>query len=290
MARFDKYVKEEVKKEAKQQVEKRKFTSLTLTERMVEDSPFFKYSALFGKYFFYIKPIRNLSILLARKLFGKLPNYEKDSEEEIKIAAGLTGALYLSLILFLITFDKKSPTSSLIILIIGIVSALVSANTIRRFLTLGEIGSVPINSQEVLSFLSWMVLLMESGMNLFNAIEYYTSQEKSNLSDLFSYSIEKVKTGEASLDKALGELSIEIQRNDLREILTLILQSKQQGVPIKDTLYAYFERYQSDLQSLAEKKGSSANQKATFMLTAEVFLLMIYFMISLLASIGSAGF
>jgi Flp pilus assembly protein TadB len=285
MARFDKYVKEEVKKEAKQQVEKRKFTSLSLTERMVEDSPFFKYSALFGKYFFYIKPIKNLSILLARKLFSKLPNYEKDSEEEKKIAAGLTGALYLSLILFLITFDKKSPTSSLIILIIGIVSALVSANTIRRFLTLGEIGSVPINSQEVLSFLSWMVLLMESGMNLFNAIEYYTSQEKSNLSDLFSYSIEKVKTGEASLDKALGELSIEIQRNDLREILTLILQSKQQGVPIKDTLYAYFERYQSDLQSLAEKKGSSANQKATFMLTLEVFLLMVYFMLAMVGSL-----
>jgi hypothetical protein len=287
MARFDKYVKEEVRKEAKQQVEERKFTSLSLTERMVEDSPFFKYSALFGKYFFYIKPIRNLSILLARKLFGKLPNYEKDSEEEIKIAAGLTGAFYLSVILFLITFDKKSPTNSLIMLIIGIVSALVSANTIRRFLSLGEIGSVPINSQEVLSFLSWMVLLMESGMNLFNAIEYYTSQEKSNLSDLFSYSIEKVKTGEASLDKALGELSIEIQRNDLREILTLILQSKQQGVPIKDTLYAYFERYQSDLQSLAEKKGSSANQKATFMLTLEVFLLMVYFMLAMLTSLSN---
>lgn len=285
MARFDKYVKEEVRKEAKQQVEERKFTSLSLTERMVEDSPFFKYSALFGKYFFYIKPIRNLSILLARKLFGKLPNYEKDSEEEIKIAAGLTGAFYLSVILFLITFDKKSPTNSLIMLIIGIVSALVSANTIRRFLSLGEIGSVPINSQEVLSFLSWMVLLMESGMNLFNAIEYYTSQEKSNLSDLFSYSIEKVKTGEASLDKALGELSIEIQRNDLREILTLILQSKQQGVPIKDTLYAYFERYQSDLQSLAEKKGSSANQKATFMLTLEVFLLMVYFILATVSSL-----
>jgi Flp pilus assembly protein TadB len=285
MARFDKYVKEEVRKEAKQQVEERKFTSLSLTERMVEDSPFFKYSALFGKYFFYIKPIRNLSILLARKLFGKLPNYEKDSEEEIKIAAGLTGAFYLSVILFLITFDKKSPTNSLIMLIIGIVSALVSANTIRRFLSLGEIGSVPINSQEVLSFLSWMVLLMESGMNLFNAIEYYTSQEKSNLSDLFSYSIEKVKTGEASLDKALGELSIEIQRNDLREILTLILQSKQQGVPIKDTLYAYFERYQSDLQSLAEKKGSSANQKATFMLTLEVFLLMVYFILAMVSSL-----
>jgi len=287
MARFDKYVKEEVRKEAKQQVEEQKFTSLSLTERMVEDSPFFKYSALFGKYFFYIKPIRNLSILLARKLFGKLPNYEKDSEEEIKIAAGLTGAFYLSLILFLITFDKKSPTNSLIMLIIGIVSALVSANTIRRFLSLGEIGSVPINSQEVLSFLSWMVLLMESGMNLFNAIEYYTSQEKSNLSDLFSYSIEKVKTGEASLDKALGELSIEIQRNDMREILTLILQSKQQGVPIKDTLYAYFERYQSDLQSLAEKKGSSANQKATFMLTLEVFLLMVYFMLAMLTSLSN---
>jgi hypothetical protein len=132
-----------------------------------------------------------------------------------------------------------------------------------------------------------MVLLMESGMNLFNAIEYYTSQEKSNLSDLFSYSIEKVKTGEASLDKALGELSIEIQRNDIREILTLILQSKQQGVPIKDTLYAYFERYQSDLQSLAEKKGSSANQKATFMLTLEVFLLMVYFMLAMLTSLSN---
>lgn len=288
MARFDKYIKEE-EKEEQQKVEERKIGNLTLPERMAEASLFFKYSALFGKYFFYIKPIKNLSINIARKLFGALPNYKKGSEDEIKIASGLLGMLYLSIILFLLVFDSKSPMGGVIIILIGILSTISNFNIIRRYLILGEIGAIPITSDEVLSFLTWLILLMESGLNLFDALEYYVSKEKNNLSMLFDDALKKVKTGEVLLDKALGNLSIDVQRNDLREILTLILQSKQQGVPIKDTLYTFFERYQADIQSIAEKKGSSANQKATFMLTAQVFLLMIIFMVALLASFGTGG-
>ena len=256
---------------------------------MAEASLFFRYSALFGKYFFYIKPIKTLSISISRKIFGTLPNYKKGSEEEIKIAAGLTGILYISIILFLLVFDSKSPMGGVIMLLIGIFATISNLNIIRRYLTLGEIGTVPITSDEVLSFLSWLILLMESGMNLFGAFDYYVSKEKNNLSMLFDSALKEVKTGELSLNRALGNLAIDIQKNDLREILTLILQSKQQGVPIKDTLYSYFERYQADIQSIAEKKGSSANQKATFMLTAEVFLLMMLFILAMLSSLSISG-
>ncbi len=287
MARFDKYIKEMEEKEEK--VEERKISNLTLADRMSEASLFFKYSAVFGKYFFYIKPIKTLSIRIARKFFGALPNYKKDSEDETKIVAGLSGMLYVSILLFLLIFDRKSPTGGVLIILIGIFSTISNINIMRRYLILGEIGAVPITSNEVLSFLTWLILLMESGLNLFDALEYYVSKEKNNLSMLFDDALKKVKTGELSLDKALGNLSIEVQRNDLKEILTLILQSKQQGVPIKDTLYNFFERYQADIQSIAEKKGSSANQRATFMLTAQVFLLMLLFMVALLASFGTSG-
>ena len=290
MARFDKYLKETKEKEIqkeKQKVEERRFSNLSLPDRMSEASLFFKYSALFGKYFFFIKPIKTLSISISRKIFGTLPNYKKDSEEEIKIAAGLTGILYISIILFLLVFDSKSPMGGVIMLLIGIFATISNLNIIRRYLTLGEIGTIPITSDEVLSFLSWLILLMESGLNLFGAFDYYVSKEKNNLSLLFDSALKEVKTSELSLDKALGNLAIEVQRNDLKEILTLILQSEQQGVSIKDTLYNYFERYQADIQSIAEKKGSSANQKATFMLTGEVFLLMMYFMLAMLASLSN---
>jgi len=291
MGRLDKYINEteEKGKKEKQQAETKKIFILSLTERMAEASLFFRYSALFGKYFFYIKPIKTLSIRIARKIFGTLPNYKKESEEEIKIAAGLTGMLYISIILFLIIFDRKSPMGGVIIILIGIFSMISNLNIIRSYLSLGEIGTIPITSDEVLSFLSWLILLMESGLNLFDAFDYYVSKEKNNLSMLFDSALKEVKTSELSLDRALGNLAIDVQRNDLKEILTLILQSKQQGVPIKDTLYSYFERYQAEIQAVAEKKGSSANQKATFMLTAEVFLLMILFMIALLASFGTSG-
>lgn len=285
MARFDKYTKGEEEVETKKEItEVTKKAIPSLIDIMKEESNFFKYSAILGKYFFYIKPLKDISIKIGRKLFGKFPNYKKDSPEELEIVAGLTGLFYFSIILLILVVLGKNKTGALIMLFIGVSTTLLNFNTIRRLLSLGEAGAVPISSQEVLSFLVWMVLLMEAGMNLFNAIEYYVSTEKTNLSSLMSEYIKGVKTGEKSLDEAIGKLSLEVQRSDLREILTLTLQSKQQGTPIKDTLYSYFEHYQADLLSIAESRGASANQKATFLLTGEVFLLMIFFLIAMAGS------
>ena len=289
MARFDKYLKDvknqDIKKKERLEASEL-FNNLSLTERMLKDSLFFKYSAIFGKYFFFIRPIKNFSIKITRKILGKLLYYDENSDDEETIARGIFGIFYLTLILSLLIFDTKDLTPFLTILVIGIFATISNLNIARKYLTLGEIGSIPITSDEILSFLSWLILLMEAGMNLFGALDYYVSKESNNLSFIFNSALKKVKTGEVSLDKALGELAIEVQRNDLREILTLILQSKQQGVPIKDALYSFFERYQEDIQSLAEKKGASANQKATFMLTAEVFLLMMYFIIAMVSSLA----
>ncbi|MEM5777533.1 MAG: type II secretion system F family protein [Candidatus Aenigmatarchaeota archaeon] len=258
----------------------------SISDKIIEDSLFFKYSSIFGKYFFFIKPLKLFAINLGRFLFGKLDYYRTGTEDETKIAEGLTGFLYLLVILSIIVYDNNNKTFSFIILLIGLLITFFNFSTARKFLSLGEIGSIYISSEEVLSLLSWMILLLESGMNLFNAVEYYTSKEKSNLSQLFKMAIEKVKAGKESLDKALFEMSVEIQNENIKEILTLILQSKQQGVSVKDSLYSFFERYQNNLQSIAEKRGSAANQKATFFLTGQVFLLMIILIIALMASIA----
>jgi len=289
MARFDKYLGEAKGRESKKKkikVEKEKFIAKPLSEWMEEASLFFKYSELFGKYFFYLSPIKNFTIRITRKMFKNLPNYPEDLEEEGKIAAGIFGMFYLMLLLSLLVLSSESLSPTLLLLTIGIVATISNINIARKYITLGKVGAVPISSNEVLSFLSWLILLIESGMNLFGALDYYVSKENNNLSMLLDNALKQVRTGELSIDKALSNLSIEIQRNDLREILTLILQSKHQGVSIKDTLYSYFEHYQADIQSLAEKKGSSANQKATFILTTEVFLLMIIFMLAMLGSLS----
>ena len=291
MGRLDKYINEteEKGKKEKQQAETKKIFILSLTERMAEASLFFRYSALFGKSFFYIKPIKIFSISITRKIFGKLLNYKEKTKEEEVIASGIFGLFYLTIILAFLVFDTRDLTPFLLILAICVFSTISNFNIVRKYLFLGEIGSIPITSNDVLSFLAWLVLLMESGMNLSSAFDYYVTKEKNNLSLLFDYMLKEVKTSELSLDKALGNLAIEVQRNDLKEILTLILQSKQQGVPIKDSLYNYFERYQADIQAVADKKGSSANQKATFILTAEVFLLMMLFLLAMMSSLSVPG-
>lgn len=279
--RFDRFRRKENQEDKQSVLFKKK-----LTDIIEEESPLFKYSALFGKYFFRIRPLKSLALGISRKLFSKYPNYKERSEEELKIASGLTGAFYLTIVLILIFLSGGGLKESLTFGSLGLLWTLFNFKTISTYLKLGKIGSVQVSSGEILSFLSWLVLLLEAGMNLDEAFKHYSKEEKGNLPILIEYALEEVRSSHYSFDESLGNLATEVSREDLREIFMLILQSKKQGVSIKDMLYGYFDRYQTNLQAIADKKGSEANQKATFVLTGEVMLLMLVFMIALIGSIS----
>ncbi len=286
MGRFDKYVNKEAGKKSAKLISK---SSLDIWETLREESPLIKYSLSIGKIFFILPPIKKLSILISRKIFGKYENYRTgDVEFEENVSKAIFGVLYFTLILFLL-FLKESASMALIVLLLGIMMAYYNFTTLKKSILIDVSKTVEIFSDEVLTFLSWMILLLAAGMNLSLALEYYTNEEKGKLSKIVEGELSKASAGKISMDVALAELAMNLNRDDLKEIFTLILQSKKLGVPIKNSLETYLEHYQDRLLSTAEKKGASANQKATFMLTFEVFLLMIYFLIGMIGSLLTGG-
>jgi type II secretory pathway component PulF len=146
-----------------------------------------------------------------------------------------------------------------------------------------------ITSQEVVSFISWLILLIQAGLNLRQALDYYVANESGALVGIVRGGLERVQTGESSLEEAIGTIAADIRRDDLKNVFGLILQANKQGTPISEALSSFFERYQAELMATAEQHGAAANEKATFLLTFEVFLLMGLFLIGMIQSMASGS-
>lgn len=286
MGRFDKYITKSVEniKEKKKKVE----TKSDIWETIKNESPLIKYSILLGNIFFRLSIIKNLTINLTRKIFSKTEGYKIGKLEfEENVAKSIFGFLYFIIFLFILFLN--SPQMAFLILIIGLTVAYFNYNTIRQNILSESFINIEILSDEVLSLVSWIILLLAAGMNLSLALNYYIKEEKGKLRDIIEREMNKVISGKLSLDVVLSNLAINLPRQDLKEIFTLILQSQKLGVPIKDSVETYLEHYQEKLLANAEKRGASANQKATLMLTAEVFLLMLFFLIGLLSTFLTSG-
>ena len=281
MSRFDKYLKKEKNKKSEDSKESK---TLDIWEFLKNDSPLIKYSMILGDKFFKILFIKKISINISRLIFKKYKRYRlNDSIFEENISKSYLGLLYFFIILLILL------KFNLYIFLVTLIVCYFNINTIKNYVLEDVKKTIEISSDEVLEFLSWIIVLLETGMSINLSFNYYTNFSKSNLKKLVEEEINKVNAGKISLDMALGDLSINMKRQDLREIFTLILQSKKLGVSIKDSLSNYLDRYQDSLFINAEKRGASANQKATFILTAEVFLLMIIFLIGLISTLLTGG-
>lgn len=295
MGRFDEYLKGFYETEDKKRNKRKKNRDANVEisgdiwEFLKNESPLVKYSIIFGNIFFVLPFIKKLSILITRKFFKKYKNYKSsDPEFEEMFSKAYLGIAYFFLLLFLLFL--KSILNAFVVLILLVTVSYFNIATLKKYLLEENIAkNVEITSDEILDFITWMVLLLETGMSINLALNYYVKNSEGNLSRVISIELNKVDAGEISIDVALSNLSINLQRQDLKEIFTLILQSKKLGVSIKESLMNYLEQYHERLLSVAEKKGASANQKATFMLTAEVFLIMIIFLIGMISTLLTSG-
>ena len=295
MGRFDEYLKgfdeTEDKKRNKRKREEDANVEISgdIWEFLKNESPLVKYSIIFGNIFFVLPFIKKLSILITRKFFKKYKNYKSsDPEFEEMFSKAYLGIAYFFLLLFLLFL--KSILNAFVVLILLVTVSYFNITTLKKYLLEENIAkNVEITSDEILDFITWMVLLLETGMSINLALNYYVKNSEGNLSRVISIELNKVDAGEISIDVALSNLSINLQRQDLKEIFTLILQSKKLGVSIKESLMNYLDQYHERLLSVAEKKGASANQKATFILTTEVFLIMIIFLIGMISTLLTSG-
>ncbi|MGC8943936.1 MAG: type II secretion system F family protein [Caldisericia bacterium] len=282
MGRFDQFINKNHESIIKNDENIKK--NLDVWMYLKNDSIFIKYSLILGDILFKFPIIKNISIQISRAIFRKTKGYKlNDLNFEENFSKSYLGIFYFFLLLILLL------KFNFYLILISCIIVYFNINTLNKFVLEDIKKSIDINSDEILEFLSWLILLLETGMSINLSFEYYLKFSNGNLKNIIESEINMVNAGKKSLDMALSELSINIQKQDLKEIFTLILQSKKLGVSIKDSLSEYFERYQDRLFTTAEKKGASANQKASFILTAEVFLLMIIFMIALISTLLTGG-